>query len=207
VAPSTDVAISDIQSGDASAKCTNPTGNAAATQKKIRVTGVVVSPVYEVSANLNGLYISTETPGPNSGLPVIFGKDDGITANVGDSVAVDGDVKEFYCNTQIQATALQVIGAGTAPAPVEVTVADLTGANAESYEGVYVTVSNLVVSDIADIEKFNQIKVEGGLILAGSDFGVTWSVKVGDTITKATGAIEYAFEEYRLLPFGPESVE
>jgi predicted extracellular nuclease len=207
VAPSTDISIADIQSGDASAKCTNPSGNAAATQKKIRVTGVVVSPVYQVSANLNGIYISTETPGPNSGLPIIFGKDDGFTANVGDTVAVEGDVKEFYCNTQVQATALAVMGTGAAPAPAEVTVADLTGANAESYEGSYVTVSGLVVSDIADMEKFNQITVEGGLILAGDDFGVTWNVAVGDAIAKATGAIEYAFEAYRLLPFGPDAVE
>jgi predicted extracellular nuclease len=206
LAPSTEVTIEEIQSAATSTGCADESGTLPPTQTKVRVSGIVVSPVQDASANLSGVYLSSEAPGANSGLFVLFPKAAGATANVGDLLTAEGNVVEYYCLTELKATAVQVTGAGTAPAPATVTAADLAGATAEAWEGTYVKLENVTVSSTDNLDKYNEVEVESGLVLAGDDFGIKWTVKVGDKITSVTGAVKYAFKKYRVVPFSDASI-
>ncbi len=202
-APASTTSISDLQSHESSETCTNEAGNLPPTQPNVSVTGIVVSPVDSVSANLRGFYLSAETPGPWSGLEVVFNKNDGLTEPaLGDTVTLSGNIKEYYCHTQLDVDVITIDSSGEVPAPAAVESATLSGSEAESYESTYVVVSGVTVENIDALAEYKEFTVTGGLVINAGDFGTNFSPKVGDVLASVSGAVKYHFKVYKLFPFG-----
>jgi predicted extracellular nuclease len=197
-ADATPKSISDIQQDESSANCTNEAWDLPPTQANVEVEGIVVSPIDEVSDNLNGAYLSVAASGAWSGLFVVWSNSLGFEPKIGDSVKLAGDVKEYYCSTQLMVDSFESVGTEDIPAPAIVT-ADAVD---ESYEGSYITVENPEVTSIENLEEFGEVEVNGSLIIALSDFKMSWSPTVGATVSSITGAVKYSFSKYKLVPFG-----
>lgn len=86
-----------------------------------------------------------DADGLESGLYVFTGGSPGV--DVGDAVIVDGDVSVYFGESQIEEVSTTYLGAGTLPAPLEVTVAE---AATEPYEGVLVRLTDVTAADVTD---------------------------------------------------------
>ncbi len=205
LAPVTELPFTDMQTSSDSVGCTDGAGNAPATFKKIRVKAVVASPVQDLGEKTSAIYVVDEAgSGANAGIFVTYRKDAGIAPNIGDHVVIDGDVKEYYCLTEIQTTAIQITSAGEAPTPAEITTADLLAADAEKWEGVFVTIDCPISSKP---DQYNQLGVEKDqLVLVADDFGVSWDGVEAGNVLRVTGAVSFGFGKYRIVPFGQSYV-
>jgi predicted extracellular nuclease len=193
-------------------------------QKNVLVTDLIVaSPNKKANdaGTLYGVFAQTAGGGQFSGLYVV-GQTDTIKAlKVGNKIAVTGDVKDFYCQTQIFAKKVEVLSATTdLPAATTVTLAEIgdkaTREQNELYEGVLVQLDNVVMGGEA---LSTQGKTVGNYFVGadendnalriGDDFaGVYLTDKVGDTYPlkypkgtkfgRLQGVFEYAFGQYRL---------
>jgi hypothetical protein len=95
----------DIQGDATSTDCSDATVGEPPSQPGVVATGRVTSPVFEVSARLDGFWPGEESSGPYRRLSVVCSKDDSdIQAfSAGDVLMVRGDVKEFFCMAEMVA--------------------------------------------------------------------------------------------------------
>jgi predicted extracellular nuclease len=113
--------------------------------------------------NLGGFYmqgVPDDDPETSDGIFVFDGRTPATGVDPGDLVRVAGTVVEYFGETQIQASAVTVIGSGAIqPAPLELPAAEL-----ERYEGMLVTFpQTLTVSQLRNLERFGEmILSEGG---------------------------------------------
>lgn len=193
-------------------------------QKNVKVEDLIVVTPYKKSnseGTLLGVFAQKVGGGQYSGLYVV-GQQDAIKAlKVGNKITVEGDVKDFYCQSQIFAKKITTAAAAAdLPAATTVTLADVgekvSREQNEAYEGVLITIDNVVMG--ADALS-TQGKVVGNYFVGadqddaglriGSDFvGIYLTDKKGDEYPlkypkgtkfgRLEGILEYGFGQYRL---------
>lgn len=193
-------------------------------QKGVTVENVVVATPWK-KANTEGtlfaVFVQSPGGGQYSGLYVV-GTADAIKAlKVGDKITVQGDVKDFYCQSQIYSKTITVVTAGvelaTATTVTQVEVGEkATREQNEAFEGVLISVDNVVMGGEALSTQgkpvgnyFVGADENDNAIRIGSDYvGVYLTDKVGDTYPlkypkgtkfgRLQGIYEYGFGQYRL---------
>lgn len=137
----------------------------------------------------------------------------------GDRVNVTGIYTEYYDDSEIKDATVEVVGAGTMPAPARVTPAEIrTGSEtAEAYEGVLVE-----VVDVQNVE--DPVNDDNGLdrgdyrvapiadprkevgVIVGHVFTTYYTGAVGDKFDSIVGVLDYSYNEFRLEPRSNEDI-
>ncbi|MFH1531149.1 MAG: hypothetical protein ABIK09_10515 [Pseudomonadota bacterium] len=162
---------------------------------------VVATEIFSVSDDLEGFFANDGSAGPWSGIMVVF--DRGLVSGleIGGHVAIDGELMEYYCSTQINASS--VTPSGETPAPLEPAVIEAGdvvsagGGTSEDYESCLVTLQDVQV--IAVDSAHNSFTLDGGLVVDDTLYGFDRPA-VGCTFIQVTGVIQYTFGAYVLLP-------
>lgn len=139
------------------------------------VTGDYQDGDADTSRNLRGYYLQDETGDGNlSTSDGIFVFESSLITdvNVGDRLRITGTVTEFFGETQISASTVEIIGSGSvAPSSIDLptlsTVLNADGeliANLEQYEGMLVNFpETLTVTELFNLDRFGELRVsEGG---------------------------------------------
>lgn len=166
---------------------------------------VIASPVWTDPESGNGTVLVQEQDGGEySGIAVFMFADvsDVTTLRVGDQVNLTGEYTEFFDFSEVtvsNAADIEVVGAGTLPAPAVVTASDVStgGPLAEAYEAVVVQINDAEVTD-PDIG-FGDFEI-GGSLIVDDYFMPPLLPAPGSRFDSLTGALMYSFEEYRLAP-------
>ena len=221
--------IAEIQK--ASVDCPTPNPPSYGEMAGVTLTEVVVtSPTAAAgtTGKLVEVYVQDKAGGPFSGMPVVGQKAGALgLVKPGDLLTLTGDVKDFYCFTQMYAGTVGLVGAGAA-APVAYPVAttdlgDKAGpAKTEPYEGVLVEFTNVVVGDDAlgnDGKPHGEVYIgqnagDKAVRLASAFLGVYLADKTtgpsgeavytpkypkGTKLGTVRGVVEYSFDTYRVL--------
>ena len=145
----------------------------------VTVEGIVTGDFQEGDAdttrNLGGFYIQSVPDADfatSDGVFIFDGNNPATNVDVGDAVRVTGIVNEYFGETQINASAVSVRGAGAIQAvpinlPVAATTTNSDGeliANLERYEGMLIAFpQTLTVSHLRNLGRFGEILLsEGG---------------------------------------------
>ncbi len=168
--PSGSTSIGDIQ---------GPGGMSPFEGQTVTVTGQVTGDFQQndgdTRRNLGGFFLQDGPPDGNfdtsDGIFVFDGDTPAVDVNVGDVVEVTGDVAEYFGETQLNATTVRVVGAGTLrPAPISLPVSDSTTnsdgdliADLERYEGMLVEFTGtLTVTEVRNLEQFGEVALSQG---------------------------------------------
>ncbi len=165
------------------------------------------------------VYYMQSTNAPWSGIWVT-GPDSVMTkVAIGDSVVVTGYINENFDVTRIEnVTKVRVVAKGkTVPAPVTLTT-DVFGqgtTTGEQYEGMLVSLNNVVVTDVAPVfTELTEFEVSNGTkaIIVRRDGKHLYSnvdadsavgskiLGVGTKIGKLTGLVYYSGQRYKIVP-------
>ena len=153
------------------------------------------------------------TLGPRfSGIYVFNGSD---TKPVpGDRVDVEGDVGDFFGQTQLSNSAFTVNSSGNpAPTPVMVSAQDAAtgGARAEELEGVVVQIGMVTVTAVqlpagpGDSDPTNEFEVEGVLRVNDRFFLAEPFPQVNDVIPNLQGVLRFANDNSKVEPRSPRT--
>ncbi len=142
----------------------------------VTVRGIVTGDFQDGDADsrneLSGFYLQEEDPdadpATSDGVFVFDGSTPAIDVSVGDRVTVDGTVNEYFGETQITATRVEVTTAGAGAIqesdvilPATATVANSDGkliADLEQFEGMLVRFPQaLTVTDLVGLERYGEI--------------------------------------------------
>ena len=120
--------------------------------------------------------------------------------NPGDEVEITATVDEYYNLTELTSiTEFSVLSTGNSiPNAVPITTNEL--ASEEMYEGVLVTVSNVVVTETPN--SFNEWYVDddSGECQIDDGFYEYLNPQIGDEFISITGLVDYGFDNYGLNP-------
>ncbi|MSP92282.1 MAG: hypothetical protein EXR79_10845 [Myxococcales bacterium] len=214
--------IGDLQKHESSLKCPNTKGifNVASSKGTILKGAVVVSPK-RTSGTLDNVYVQAPGGGAWNGILVVAKKDTGLKdVKQGDVLTIIGEVKEFYCLTEIEALTVTVESQGTGLPSATTVDVDLIGdkgkdEDKESFESVLVHLEGVVVAEpMADKGtdgKYHAIAVgkteADQTLLIGSGMG---GIFMQDSGNKAlfqkgqklniNGFLDYSFEKFRIVP-------
>ncbi|MCK6513173.1 hypothetical protein L6R29_24860 [Myxococcota bacterium] len=212
-APAQDLTIADIQDPASSKR---PRIGDALNLKSVLVT----TPVFNVSANLKGFFVSDANgPAKFGGVMVVVAKDFAETLAIGDGVDIKGKMEEYFFNTQIDAQAstggeVKKTGSNAKDkiVPVALTTAELPAdptdkANpdtspSEPYEGVLVEFKNVEVETEPD--KNGVFTLKGGVSV--DDVIFAFKPKKGDVLAFLRGTVQYSFDKYRVLPRSADDI-
>jgi hypothetical protein len=177
---------------------------------------VVVSPKFVASkGKLDGYFISTtglQKATPLNGVELTVDVALATDFKIGDVLAVTADHVEYYCMTELKATAVQVTGTGPVPLPLTVSPADLDNKSAtkaqtaEPLEGVLVRMSNVTVSNASvpgsDGKDHGMFEVEGKVVVDTWAFDVTYGDArlAGDVFDEIVGIVVYSYGQYVVQP-------
>jgi len=208
--------IYEIQSGSPSTSCPQE-GNTVIQQGVTLKPVVVVSPKFSVSQTLDGYYVqdpqstwANQADPKFTGMLLVIGKDKNTMFSPGDLLSVVGDYKEYYCFTEIVATSATKIGTETVPEPVVVSsqVFENGGTpDCEPYEGVKVTLENLLVTDvIGGTQPTWWFKLGNGILVA-NDFRIQgFTPAIGMQIQSISGAVKQSWGKYLIVPFTAQDI-
>ncbi len=147
----------------------------------------------------NGFYVSDTTPGPWHCIYVFTDKTP-ITVNVGDRIKIEGKYEIYFDVSEITNPIITLISSGAPLAELDATVAQLTGADAESYESCRVRVQG--VTAVADAAASGGMALEqsGAKILASNYiFGGTTFLTAG-TYAEVKGFSNFFKNNREILP-------
>jgi len=219
----TEKTIAQIQGDATSAMCTDESKIANTLNGVTVHHAVVVSPLRlsttKAGKKLESLFVQDKGGGKFSGI-YLTEDQGGQLANlkVGDVITVTGDVKEFYCYTEMQPIAVVPESATELPVATTVEVGAIDAAAAaadnESYEGVLVSLDGVIVSDNAVLGtdgKPHQMYVgkddADKAVLIGSGFNGLYPQAKDGTPNYQKGAklsiqgfLEYSFGAYQITP-------
>ena len=147
--------------------------------RTVTITGVVTGDFQDNDAdannNLGGFYLQSRTPDDNpatsDGIFVFDGATPAVDVAIGDSVEVEGTVKEFFGETQIEPRSVTVTGNATVqptdinlPAASSMTNSDGDEiADLEQYEGMLVRFpQTLTISNLRLLERFGEVGLAEG---------------------------------------------
>lgn len=188
------------------------------------VTGDFQENDSDSTRNLGGFYVQGTAdgdPATSDGIFIFDGNSPSTDVTAGDIVRVEGTVKEFFGETQVEAHSVAVIGNGSVqPATVALPAGDL-----ERYEGMLLEFpQTLTVSQLRNFERFGEMLLsEGGRQYAfvnlnapnvdgyaahvhgvnarritlddgrrNQNPGATTNTRAGDEISGLTGVLRYA---------------
>jgi predicted extracellular nuclease len=193
-----------LQKLDSSVNCTNEGNNTVIPYVKLQ--GVTVtSPKSVVNSSLDGYYVADSfISQPWHGVFVAVSKSLNTNFVPGDIIDVTGAYKEYYCMTEINATEAEKTGTVSGITDTPLVINDpaeisVTGASAEQYEGVIITVKNLTVTESPATDTKCKIMLSSNICVA-DDFGINFTLNKDDQIKSITGAIKYNYSKYRLVP-------
>lgn len=177
----------------------------------VTVSGVVVtSPKFtaykndaDATKNLDGYYVADPAGGPWTGILVTIPSTENTNYAVGDTLDLSGQLVDYFCNTQISASAHSKVGTATPPAPLVVTAAQAAD---EALEGVVVTVQGVEV--VAKPNVYSVKGADGTEFEVGIDFGREGffvRLDIGATYD-LTGVMKFGFGKRQLMPMGPEGI-
>lgn len=160
--PTNTKTIEAIQTDTASTTCArtgcgNGKGDFCDIEPSVKIENVVAMTdefVVSASGGLNGFYVA-EGAGSNKGILITYSKSLAPGIKKGDSISsITGAWSEVYCLTQLEIAKVEDIvkgGSVTAPAPTDITSADLAADKGEPYESVYVKIT--AVGEFSVVEK------------------------------------------------------
>jgi hypothetical protein len=127
----------------------------------------------------------------------------------GDIVNITGEYTEYFDMSQLivkNPGDIEVVGGGQVPGPDIVAAADIARSNpeAEPWEGVRVCVEDVVVQESND--GFGQYVLSGDVLVGHAFVDPLPEVQVGGSFERVCGSLYYTFEEFKLLPAGPEDL-
>jgi len=148
--------------------------------QSVTVTGLVTGDFQDGDSddarNLGGFYLQDAPPdfdfNTSDGIFVFDGSTPAVDVGAGDIVEVQGEVTEYFGETQINLTSVRVVGTGAViPTPINLPVSGSTTnsdgdviADLERFEGMYVEFTDpLTVSGLWTLERFGTVTLsEGG---------------------------------------------
>lgn len=188
--------ILSIQSSLASTTCTD--ASIQTIDSGITVEGVVTVARYDSSPKVWG-YVISDAPGAGSSIVLAVTKASGLDGNwpVGTKLRVLGAYEEFFCNSELIADAVEVLGTQEAPGPVDVAVADFKAAS-ESWEGVLVRIHGDI--KVTSVNDKGELSTDAGFVIDDDilDGAITPLPADNTLYSSATGVIMWAFGNYRL---------
>jgi DNA/RNA endonuclease YhcR with UshA esterase domain len=176
----------------------------------VTVTDVIASSGLTWSDGTDAsFFVQDPAGGPFSGIQVFVADTTGLTVAPGDQMTLTGTYTEYNDMSQIalgDASAIMVGSSGPAPTPAVVDPAMIAtgGAMSEDYEGVLVSVENVMVTDEnpdAPME-YGEFVVTGGLRVDDEFFAMAdWTKPaVGQSYASITGPLVYGFDNFKLEP-------
>ena len=192
--------ISQIQQDPSSTGCTNDGGFVDGVKGITLYQVIVTTPVLTTTSKTSGktsdaVWVQTKGGGAWSGVELYAASPGPLTSlKVGQVITVTGDVSEAYCVTEVKPVAVTPAGTTDIPTPVTVDVdtigTAIPAATNESYEGVLVSLENVIVADPGVLGTDNKIHY----IAVGkstTDKAVLISSGFGNYVTDKSGAANY----------------
>lgn len=184
---------------------------------KVRLTDILVT-----GAGDNGYFVQRVSGDPGydatlqerySGI-FVYNASDPKPA-VGDRVDVEGDVGDFFGQTQLSNSSFTVVSSGNPPpTPVSVSAAEVAtdGSRAKELEGVVVSVGTVTVTGVqlpagpGDSDPTNEFEVEGTLRVNDYLYLAEPLPQVSDVIGNLQGVLRFANDDSKLEPRGPDDL-
>ncbi|BCB05783.1 cell wall-binding repeat-containing protein [Bacillus sp. KH172YL63] len=157
----------------------------------VKVQGVATAS-FEAGGQTN-LFIQDGTAG-------VIIRGSGLPAQPGDEIIAEGKLGDYYGMQQIEATASHVevtMESKGVPAPASLTSTDLSSANGEEHEGMFVEFMNVTVESKDNNGNFTAKDTAGKFVIKPSDSSI---LEVGKTYEILRGVVDYNFNEYKLVP-------
>jgi antitoxin component YwqK of YwqJK toxin-antitoxin module len=191
---------------------------------KVTVNECVVTAIFYKEDNethaktaIQGVYVSDIIPEakPYTGI-YVFIKDTATTGEykIGDKLEVKGEYKEYYENSQIEATEINKLGSADVPAPAVVDPASVAtpfelsgeeysptanhGPDAEKYEGVLVKVKDVKITN--SNLGHGAFEVAGKLSVTKDLYYYEGSRSKGVEFDSITGILVYSYDAFQLAP-------
>jgi len=211
VGPATTVAA--VQEAPESKDCGVPFASQLV-ETDLSLDGLVVTapawPYQTSGIKYDGFYVQDPGGGVWHGAMVAFAHDGMPALETGMEVDVLADHKEIKCLTVLWASGVKIAGQEGAPySPVLTTPQALTGGEAESYEGVFVEIEGVTVTDAnpdADQGSDHGHFEVDGVLRVGNDYllpymtGETDSRDVGDQFDVIRGVMTWRDDAAVLMP-------
>ncbi|MFH1530053.1 MAG: lamin tail domain-containing protein [Pseudomonadota bacterium] len=188
--PATSVAA--VQEAPESKSCGIPFASQLVTTDLAFKDLVVTAPSWAYQSSgikYDGFYVQDPGGGVWQGVMVAFPHDAMPALETGMEVDVVADHKEIQCLTVLWASSVKIVGQEGAPySPILTTPQALTGDDAESFEGVFVEVEGVTVTDAnpdavqgADLGRFEV----DGILRVGNDYQLPYMT--GDSDSRDVG--------------------
>ncbi|WEG11864.1 DUF6359 domain-containing protein [Pullulanibacillus sp. KACC 23026] len=149
------------------------------------------------------VYVQDDT----GGIYLYQDSNDSVDLTPGDKVTATGTKSTFSNEIELKATDVQKIGTTSVPAPVEV-----TPTTANQYPGQLVTLSDVKVSDLADVDTYGSFSFNAN---SGSDkisvyvddrTGITKDVVKNDDTIDVTGIVAPNGSDFEIKPAGTDAI-
>ncbi|MCD4774985.1 MAG: hypothetical protein K8S15_02915, partial [Candidatus Aegiribacteria sp.] len=168
----------------------------------VSVTGIVTADPDDYTATSSTYAVlSDANGGPWSGL--LMYSNDLAGLHRGDSVTVTGVVDEYFNMTELKFPLSYVIHSSghTLPTPEQMSTGDLsTSVNPEQWESVFVTVSDVDVTQIGLPYYTWAIDDGSGECYAGTMGDFSYTPVVGNNILSMTGVLWYSRDNFKIQP-------
>ncbi len=175
---------------------------------KKRIVSAPPYPYAFAPQDLHGFYLMDPEGGPYSGIHATYPSAQVPELKPGMVVTVTGDHKETFCFTIFQAKSILVDSEGPGPEPFLTTPADIA-ADPEAFEGVFVRIENVTVTDdnpdVTEGYDYHEFVVDG-LLRIGNDYQLKYMTlptdarNVGDVFDHIQGVVKYSEESFHLMP-------
>ncbi|MCA0987102.1 cell wall-binding repeat-containing protein [Guptibacillus algicola] len=156
----------------------------------VKVKGIATASF--IAGSSTNLYIQDDTAG-------IIVRAEGIKANPGDEITVEGNLSDFKGMAQISTTSSNITittqDAGI-PQPQTIQSTNLTSDNGEAVEGEYVQLENVTIKSEAGYGEFNATDSSGEFKIDNPNAD---NLEVGKTYEILRGVINYDYGEYKLV--------
>jgi predicted extracellular nuclease len=207
--PVTGSTVQAIQKDQRGLDCNSAVDNFIDLTPNVQLEGLtVVSSAFYAGTDLQGLFVA-DGNGAWNGILLVFGAEAFPTVDFvpGDVLTVTGDAQEAFCMTEIDVlTATKTASGAALPTPDVVTAADVAsfgGPKAEDYEGTYVTLQNVAVTDIN--AQYGTFTVDDKLVVDDT-FRHGFYPKAGCGLTTLRGVMHFSYGEFKLLPLSGSDI-
>ena len=177
----------------------------------VRIEGVVVTAV--VDGPVEHFFVQTDLGSPAfdvtrgsrfSGLQIY--RAPGVTESVvpGDLVNLEGTYEEYYENTMVNLTLIEVVGTAALPVATVVTSAEIAtgGSGAEAYEGVLVQVEQVSVTNLTPTGyEYGAFEVTGALRIEDLCYPAVLDLaQMGQAFSFIRGVLNFSYGNTSLNP-------
>ena len=164
--------------------------------QEVETTGIVTG----ISDSADGYYIQDGAGAWNG----VFVYDNANTPAIGDEVTITGEVQEYYELTEIgYIDAFNVNSQGNALPDAE--ILSVPDANMEDYEGVFIRVENLTVTELPNQYGIWATEDGNGNELLVDDDMFSYTPSMGEQLT-LVGIMNFSFDERKLNPRSMEDI-